>query len=321
MRTNKLKLCKFQYLCLLLRLLSPTLGFVPTVSTSSGPSSTSQLWSSAPASEIIVETPRKRATWSEVPIDQDVPLSEELTVGERLKAGETVITLRGIISDKECEYLRRACTKVASSSEGTELEKAGLVRLPTIEAWERAKRTETPCADPLPPAIDALAQDILGRVTEMIDIELNVLVETLFVSSHENNRASLAELVRKEELKFSSREPAINVYTAGGEFLAHKDAQALTVLLPLSSPKKDFDGGGTAFWSQDSRGHRVEDPSLVLKPKAGTVLLFGGCVTHAGQSILDGTRVVLVASFSPLHPQGQGRQDATPQRDIYGDSM
>ena len=50
-----------------------------------------------------------------------------------------------------------------------------------------------------------------------------------------------------------------------------------TILLPLSCPDSDFTGGGTAFWSQDSRGHRVEDPSLVLIPPAGTAMIFGGC--------------------------------------------
>ena len=91
--------------------------------------------------------------------------------------------------------------------------------------------------------------------------------------------------MQNNQLKFSSREPAINIYTTGGQFLAHKDAQSLTILLPLSSPT-DFTGGGTAFWTQDSRGHRVEEPSIIQKPKnCGTALLFGGCVTHSGVAV------------------------------------
>ena len=83
----------------------------------------------------------------------------------------------------------------------------------------------------------------------------------------------------------------------GGDFKMHTDKQALTILLPLSS-SNSFVGGGTSFWSQDSRGHRVEDPTIILKPPMGTAMLFGGCVTHAGVPVEEGIRVVFVASFS-----------------------
>ena len=101
--------------------------------------------------------------------------------------------------------------------------------------------------------------------------------------------------------------------------LAHKDHQALTVLVPLTSPQSDFEGGGTAFWAQDSRGFRVEPPSLTLRPPAGTCLLFGGHTTHAGTPVVDGERCVLVASFSRLGGRAQRVEDAARSRDIYGD--
>ena len=269
------------------------------------------------------------ATWEEIAIDRSSTLTESWSIGERLRSGETILKVNGLVSEDECNILKSSCRREASLSPGTQLEKAGLVRLPTIGAWERAQQTETPCTDPLSPEMNTLVQELLARVMQMIDLQLPSLVETLFKDDSKSKTVSkrtatsLAELFVTKQLKFSSREPAINVYTAGGEFLAHKDAQALTVLLPFSSPTTDFRGGGTAFWSQDSRGHRVEDPSLLVRPSAGTVLLFGGCVTHAGQPILEGTRVVLVASFSPLPPKGQDHSVAPtmPQRDIYGDSM
>ena len=37
---------------------------------------------------------------------------------------------------------------------------------------------------------------------------------------------------------------------------------------------------------------------MVLAPPAGTALLFGGDVTHAGQPVAAGQRAVFVASFS-----------------------
>ena len=72
-----------------------------------------------------------------------------------------------------------------------------------------------------------------------------------------------------------------------------------------------FSGGGTSFWSatEASAASRAageaalhvnprSDPAFVLRPPAGTALVFGGNVTHAGESVVDGERAVLVASFS-----------------------
>ena len=120
------------------------------------------------------------------------------------------------------------------------------------------------------------------------------------------------------ELEWSEGEPAINVYTAGGRFGAHKDHQALTVLIPLTAPD-EFAGGGTGFWTAEQRGHRVEGPSVVLRPEAGSAMLFGGKVTHAGLEITSGRRVVFVASFSPLGGRQQRAEEAAQSRDLYGD--
>lgn len=108
----------------------------------------------------------------------------------------------------------------------------------------------------------------------------------------------MAQQTSSSCLYWSSREPAVNIYTQGGEFLPHKDSRALTILVSLTDPFSSFEGGGTAFWSQDSRGHRVEDPAIMLKPPTGTAILLGGCVTHSGVAITKGVRGVLVASCS-----------------------
>lgn len=98
-------------------------------------------------------------------------------------------------------------------------------------------------------------------------------------------------------LRFAAREPAVNHYAPGGAFHPHTDGQALTVLIALSSPEDDYAGGGTGFWEPDARGARVQPPSVVLRPPAGTALVFGGRVTHAGVPVDAGARVVFVASF------------------------
>lgn len=42
-----------------------------------------------------------------------------------------------------------------------------------------------------------------------------------------------------------------------------------------------------------------DSPTFVLSPPSGSVILFGGQVTHAGQQVFSGQRCVFVASFSP----------------------
>jgi hypothetical protein len=114
-------------------------------------------------------------------------------------------------------------------------------------------------------------------------------------------------------LTFSKGEPAVNMYTAGGGFQPHEDKQSLTILMPLSNGAdtdaaggtcKDFVGGGTAFWTDEATGPRPDEPTFVLRPPAGTAMLFGGAVMHAGQTVLSGKRCVFVASFSPHDAPG-----------------
>ena len=239
------------------------------------------------------------------------------TIGERIRCGDSLIQLANLATSDECKLLVNRCIRYANNITPTrQLDKPGLVRIPTIDAYNRAQLSNTVCSKPLPSDVDDILQNILSRAISYVDDELPSLSTTLF------NTNSISTLLQNNQLKYSSREPAINIYTTGGQFLAHKDAQSLTILLPLSPPT-DFTGGGTAFWTQDSRGHRVEEPSIIQKPKyCGTALLFGGCVTHSGVAVESGERVVFVASFSSSK-EGSSSVDQTmeEQRDIYGDSL
>ena len=236
--------------------------------------------------------------------------------GERIQQGKSVILLHNIVDEAECKDLVDRCVLVSLKSHRSELEhskqkqdgvncKPSLVRLPTRAAARRAKFDKIPCAEPLPEYIDYRLQRILQRVCEAIDAQLPSLSLVLFQTDSLANLLadSLVEdrSLSEDALKFSAREPAINVYSApDGEFLPHKDDEALTVLLPLSSPEIDFEEGGTAFWcgqTEDGKGSKCP-PNLILRPPAGTALLFGGTVTHAGLSISEGSRVVFVCSFS-----------------------
>ena len=133
---------------------------------------------------------------------------------------------------------------------------------------------------------------------------------------------------------FTPGEPACNVYTPGGAFPAHEDGHSLTVVLVLTDPasgRGGFDGGGTGFWceaarpawsrlkswARDARHGRsglsdgatllrdlllrdsaTLEPTVVVRPPAGSALIFGGNVTHAAVAVDEGERAVLVASFS-----------------------
>lgn len=271
----------------------------------------------------LLTTPSLKTSWH---VESIVSVDEPLPPAQALVEGDAVITLPCAASDSECRALRSAASQVAAEERNarrqTGLEKKGLVRVPSVDAAARAAEHNTPCAAPLPQEADALLQSILLRTMSFIDSELPTLASALFDdgSDDASTPTSIRELFTKGELEFSSREPTVNVYTEGGEFLAHKDHQALTVLIPLSPPDA-FDGGGTAFWSQDSRGHRVAPPDLVLRPAAGTCMLFGGHTTHSGTAVEAGERCVLVASFSrqKLGGRAERAREAAAARDIYGD--
>jgi hypothetical protein len=264
----------------------------------------------------ISSTPQQHLDWELIRIritlgksDDDsisnVDDSESSLVVKPFQEGDSIILLHSIVTKEECRDLvhaaRQAAEKHCRQRAFQNLPDQGLARLrlriPTQEAAERAATTNTPCAEALDRETSAVCEKILSRILQTLDEKLPSLAAHIF-GNHDNNLSAESHL-RENKVVFASREPAINVYYSGGQFLAHEDGQALTVLIPLTESPQDYTGGGTAFWSSDSRGHRVEPPSLVLKPGAGTAMLFGGHVTHAGVPVQEGERVVLVASLSP----------------------
>jgi hypothetical protein len=240
---------------------------------------------------------------------------------ESLARGESLILLPDVASEAQCLELlatARAAGDRERAATRTPLARRladKMVRLSTATAGPAAAAAAAGmvCDMPMsmpeldledgPPAellagapaelIDAVLLCVLGR----IDAELPQLAPRLFAGTP--SAREMREMHERGGLEFSPREPAINVYGRGGEFAPHQDHQALTVLVPLSPPSA-FEGGGTGFWPRgaDERVARRAPPALVLRPPAGTALLFAGCVTHAGVPVRAGERAVLVASFS-----------------------
>jgi len=187
---------------------------------------------------------------------------------ESLATGHSVFIVPSLVSPDECEVLLAAAAAFRNAMSST-------LRLPVLKL-ERAEQR--------------LCDAILRRALAIVEADLPRLASLLF-----GRESELAAM----QFAFSQGEPAVNIYTEGGEFQPHEDKQALTVLVPLS-PDDAFSGGGTAFWEED-RGRFAawtNEPTAVLRPPRGTAILFGGDVTHAGRPVLSGVRGVFVASFS-----------------------
>ena len=105
---------------------------------------------------------------------------------------------------------------------------------------------------------------------------------------------SLRDLYMAAELEWSEGEPAINVYTSDGYFGAHKDHLALTVLIPLTAPSTDFEGGGTGFWAGNS--------AVGEDPRGSEIAARAHRRTRRHSRAVEAASVGLRTSSSPLLP-------------------
>ena len=195
------------------------------------------------------------------------------------------------------------------------------------QASSTVGRTRMPIADMLGASGVATCDALLLRALSQLDATMPLLTPALFPHGSCSPTCapclSPTSCVHNPRLVFSTGEPAINVYTQGGGFQAHQDKQSLTILVNLSIPGGEleggeFEGGGTAFWDvtaacdpRTGRGHLRGEPTMALCPPAGSALVFGGTVTHAGQPVLSGRRCVFVASFSPASDEADTAAAAT----------
>ena len=210
---------------------------------------------------------------------------EELLLCPRSEGalGHSVFTIKAFATQTECQSLIAASKRVlASYTRGPD----------ETHARERL------------PLVTKLDQTLLLRLFHVLEVQLPDLCEAIF-----GQRDHLKGMARR----FSPGEPAVNIYTAGGEFAPHTDKEHLTLLMPLDAPGA-FSGGGTAFWSGSHHAPRPDgyvasieeegDRRLwlphdhVIKALAGTAVIFGGSVTHAGLPVTAGTRHVFVMSFT-----------------------
>ena len=251
---------------------------------------------------------------------------------EALALGDSIIVIPSFASPAECGILLDAAYAVVKYRR-IDLTSPDELYLPNLVRLHIARRLNA-CAR-------AVSDTFIARAMALIESELGAAANAFFgagVGLADPDTAPLVEL----SLKFSPGEPAINIYSEGGEFLPHEDGsvKTLTLLVPLSD-SGTYEGGGTGFypggaavrrqhqqeaaaaalaaseqpWEKSRRRPEPEwmpvEPSLVVRASAGSAVLFGGEVTHAGMPLRFGTRFVFVASFRAR--DGQATQSVESQ--------
>lgn len=250
-------------------------------------------------------TPASSNEWDEIFLNPGQAARTGGTL-EAIFESHSVLLLHSLAAASECEPLRAEAMSVAQVEleERVALEEMGL--LDEVLDSHTAGRVRMPVSERLGPEAQALCDRILLRALSAVSSMGTQVGEAM----PRDMKLTVADCIatssclESERLCWSPGEPAVNVYTTGGEFKPHKDEQSLTVLVPLTDDA-DFSGGGTAFWASDGCGADEDGsplacaPAMVLKPPTGAAMLFGGAVTHAAQPVITGVRCVFVASFSP----------------------
>jgi hypothetical protein len=199
--------------------------------------------------------------------------------------GHAVYTLPAFASQKECDALIAEAAKLKESYTWSD------------ERHPQPGRTRLPLAC-------EMKDTLLRRLLALVEAQMPSLAAAAF-----GREKGLAEM----PVYFATGEPAVNIYTAGGQFKPHTDKMGLTIVIPLSPPGA-FEGGGTAFWAEghlapSKPGCELEDSNVndernwrphahAVSAPAGTAVLFGGDVTHAGLPVTSGTRHLFVMSFA-----------------------
>ncbi|KAL3939285.1 MAG: hypothetical protein SGBAC_005965 [Bacillariaceae sp.] len=238
---------------------------------------------------------------------QEVSKEDEIPLGESIAEGECVLAIPNVVSTDECQLLFQAALQARD-------------RRDTAAARGRSRFSVSDPNNFANPNIVLTCEEVLLRAIDYLEEASPSIYETLFApgpnwcewqplnaqleqpSTPPDDEVfdGLRELYVMSQLEWSEGEPAINVYEKQGYFGCHKDHLALTVLVPLLNPGESFSGGGTGFWAgnRDTSENPGTPPTMVLKPPAGTALVFGGDVTHSGMPVEQGLRSVLVCSFS-----------------------
>ena len=148
------------------------------------------------------------------------PATAAYSTGQAIEQSEVLLVVPGLATGTECATLSEAarrCAEALGGAPGADLGAQPTGRIPSIAAAARATRAGVECVAPLPAEADSIADSLLARVFALIDAQYPSIVSTLFGPDAE----SMLSLYEAGALNYHSREPAVNVYDAGGEFLPH----------------------------------------------------------------------------------------------------
>ena len=221
-------------------------------------------------------------------------------LGERIRNSESLVQLTNVATQEEMDFLKESSVKYAGRIDQRNADRNHCcVRLPNFSARLGDVQVGSDHGVLGKPE-SAVMDTILERVFTAMDNDELICpsVKANLFFDDEGAEVSVTELFRNNQLEFSMREPAMNVYFPGGHFGLHKDGRTLTILVALSDPDKDYEHGGTAFWKEEYAVNGRHDPRFTLRPKPGTALVFGGAISHKGMHNTKGTRVIIVGSFS-----------------------
>jgi len=252
-----------------------------------------------PAAAAAARAATGRLAWKELPLRE--PLFD-------CALGCSVFEVPSFATEAECEGFIAAAVTVAELYEDAKMQSR--VRVPVASSSAALR----------------LHSRLLKRLLSFLESEMPALALSLFGQDTE-----LASM----NVSYSAGEPAVNIYTSGGEFKPHTDNEHLSLLIPLDGPGA-FGGGGTAFWRtathikpdvpyntlltpEQNERNQWTPPDHCLKPALGTALLFGGAVLHAGLPVTWGTRHLFVMSFT-LRPCFVSREVSRATRHIAGDA-
>lgn len=226
------------------------------------------------------------------------PPSSSADVSAAVVADRVVVAVPNFATHDELQILRAAADHAeAHGLQNVLTSDATRLRCEVFGRQLSRGRSVAPCCGE---AAQALVRALVQRSISFVQHHLPELAEAL----------DLVACKEGTKLVYSEGEPAINIYRGpGGSFSPHQDAQSLTMTLALSDTG-DFDGGGTSFYPAAelpaARRGKVT-PSSVLRPAAGTALLWSGTLIHAGAEVTAGRRLLLVASFTPVYEAQRGR--------------
>lgn len=181
------------------------------------------------------------------------------TPAESLALGHSVVVISPelLALSEECEVLREE----ASAQAAAERQRLSSSTLWNFEGSPGVERVRLPVVEHLSDAGLALCDAMLLRGCAVAGAQWPELISDLFPGDPdalENNGCLDGRFgfCLNEHLGFSLKEPAVNVYQAGGRFKPHKDNQRLTILITLSDPE--------AFGGKNDR-LRIENVGSVLQ--------------------------------------------------------